>query len=127
MKRAIILITVLTLGCLACALTVDLLQHHTAKAYLAEMPALREMALAEDWRQARTRHKQLQEDWERQAVLLDCLISHEHTREVAAQIGALETAIDMGWQEEVLRALDALTAALEHIETGEFCRWENFF
>ena len=53
MKRAIILITVLTLGCLACALTVDLLQHHTAKAYLAEMPALREMALAEDWRQAR--------------------------------------------------------------------------
>ncbi|MEA5013891.1 MAG: DUF4363 family protein [Candidatus Limiplasma sp.] len=126
MKRALILITVLTIGCLACALTVDLHQHHTAQAYLADLPPFREAALAQDWEQARAMHQKLKADWKQEAFLLDCLISHEYTREVASQLGALETAIEMGWQEEALQALDALEAALEHIHTGDFCRWENF-
>lgn len=126
MKRALILITVLTVGCLACALTIDLHQHHTAQAYLGDLPPLRQAALAEDWGQAKALHQQLKADWEQEAFLLDCLISHEYTREVAGQMVALETAVQMGWQQEALQILDALQAALEHIHTGDFCRWENF-
>ena len=126
MKRALILITVLTVGCLACALVIDLHQHHTAQAYLADLPPLRKALLKEDWEQVRALRGGLQKDWDEEAFLLECLISHEHTREVASQMGALETAVQMGWQEEALMALDALQAALEHIHTGDFCRWENF-
>lgn len=126
MKRAIVLITVLTIGCLAAALTVDLLQHHTAQAYLAELPVLREAVMKRDFQGAKKQHEKLEAAWEQEAFWLDCLISHDHTREVFAQVGALKTAIEMEWQEEALKALDALDAALVHIETGEFCRWENF-
>ena len=127
MKRAIILITVLTLGCLSAALTVDLLQHHTAQAYLAELPMLREAVLKKNFQDAGKQHRKLEADWDQEAFWLDCLISHDHTREVYAEVGALKTAIEMEWQEEALKALDALDAALEHIETGEFTRWDNFF
>jgi len=127
MKRAIILITVLTLSCMGAALTVDLLQHHTAKSYMADLPVLRQSVLNRDFKLAKEQHGKLEADWEQEAFWLDCLISHDHTREVFAQVGALKTAIEMEWQEEALKALDALDAALEHIETGEFCRWDNFF
>jgi hypothetical protein len=126
MKRAIILITVLTIGCLAAALTVDHLQQHTAQAYMAELPVLREAVLKRDFEEAKQQHGKMEAAWEQEALWLDCLISHDHTREVFAQVGALKTAIDMEWQEEALKALDALDAALEHIETGEFYRWDNF-
>lgn len=126
MKRAIILIVVLTVTSLAAALTVDLMQHHTALEYLKDLPPLREAVLRGDMEDAKIRQVQLRKEWDEDAFWLNCLISHHYTREVSGEMESLHTAIEQGWKQEALLVMDRLDAAFDDIESGDFCRWENF-
>ncbi len=120
------MIVSLTVLSLAISLTSDLMEHHTAGLYLQDLYALRDAALKDDQATVKDLHEKLRRDWDQDAVWLNCIINHHYTRAVQEQMLALHTAIQQGWQEEVLKVVDRLEAAFIDIESADFCRWENF-
>ena len=52
-------------------------------------------------------------------------MSHHHTREVAAALGKLDTALMQSWDDEAIRALDEVAEAFREIEGSDALKWEN--
>lgn len=127
MKRAIILITVLTVLSLAVGISIDLFQATTAENYLRELPSIRKSVLQEDMVAAYELQSLLHANWQHDAGVMNHFISHRHTRAVSKAMYELATAIEMNWQKEALQAIDALENALTDVQSGDFYKWENFF
>jgi hypothetical protein len=127
MKRAVILISVLTAICVTGSVAVDLYEARTAQSYLDELPPLRMAILNGDMTDARDRESLMYARWQHDAAVLNIFISHHHTRLVSTALLQLSTAVEMGWQEEALKTVDLLQDALEHVLEGDFYKWENFF
>ncbi len=127
MKRAIVLISVITVVCLAGSLAVDLYEARTAQSYLEELPPLRQAILKGDMEDAYARESLLYARWQHDVTILKIFISHHHTRLVSTALLQLSTAVEMGWQNDALKAADLLQDALEHVLEGDFYKWENFF
>ena len=125
MRRAIVLITVLTLVAVGLGLWTDLLQQRVAREYLEGATLLRTYLKESDSQAAAHEQAYLHAKWQQDAKWLNCLISHHHTRAVSTAMISLATALDMGWEEEIYQALDALEDALKDVEQSDFPYLEN--
>ena len=72
-----------------------------------------------------TRLIYLHAQWQHDAVWLNYLISHHHTRAVSTAMVELSTALERQWDTETFQALDALEDALRDVEQSDFPYWEN--
>jgi len=126
-KRAIILITVLTVVCLSIAITVDLYEARTAESYLEELRHVRKAVQSGDMVDARARESQMSARWQHDSRVLNLFISHHHTRLVTTAMLQLSTAVEMEWQNDALKAIDLIQDALEHVHDCDFYKWENIF
>ena len=125
MKRAIWLICTLTLLCVAAGVWTDSAQSGTARRYMAQLPALRALVQAEDFPTALERQSELHALWQGDALWLNKIVSHHHTRAVDGALLSLATALEEGWRTEALQALDALYGALGEITSSDSFLLEN--
>jgi len=125
MRRALILILVLTAGTFGSGWWLDHLQQNTARRYLAGLDAVRQAVLENRMDEARREESYLHALWQHDAPWLNCLISHHHTRNVNAGMMALATALEMEWQVESMQAIDETADALQEIAYSNLPLWEN--
>lgn len=126
MKRAMVLICVLTVLCVSSGLIVDITQQNTARSYLDALPEVRRAVLLGDMTEAYIQQSLLHANWQHDVNWLNCFVSHHHTRAVTTAMLQLATALEMGWPDEALRSLDILQDCLMDIEKGDYFSWENF-
>lgn len=127
MRRAVILITVLTVLCVGLGLWMDLSQRRVAQEYLRNVNGLRVSLREGDTREAVEKQTLLQARWKRDSRWLNCLISHHHTRAVSLAMIQLSTAMEYGWEKETWQALDLVEDALRDVEGSDFPYVENIF
>ncbi len=125
MKRALILIVVITLSCFGLGAWLDHWQTETAYAYMRGARAVREAVLEGRGADARAEQAYLHALWQHDEPLLNALISHHHTRAVNTAMLELATALEQDWPDWALRALDALQDALDDVAVSDSARWEN--
>ncbi|MBP3646809.1 MAG: DUF4363 family protein [Clostridia bacterium] len=115
MRRALILITLITLICFGSGHYFDRLRERTAHAYLQDAENLRQLVLAEQWHQAQSHERLLTARWQHDVRWLKILISHHHVREIDAALLRLSTSLTHHWPDEALPALDDLYSALQDL------------
>lgn len=125
MRRAIILIVVMTALSVGFGLWADFSQRALAHRYLDDTARLRALVEAGELERARNEQAYLHALWERDVKQLNFLISHHHTRAVTSAMLELTTALEHDWKDEAIRALDKLGDALEDVAVGDFPCWEN--
>lgn len=125
MKRSIWLITVLTLLGVGCGLWADMTQQRTARGYLDGLQAVRQAMEAHELDTAKTEQAYLHALWQHDQKWLNTLVSHHHTRDVSSAMGKLATALENGWRDEALRALDEAEDAFDEVELSDRLSWEN--
>ena len=125
MKRAVILIVVMSLLGAGVGFWMEKSLQKTCGWYLEQEAALRQLvesgALADALQEQRYVHARWQEESQR----LNALVSHHHTRSVDEALLALSTALEHGWQKDALRALDLLYDSLADLVMDMSLRWEN--
>ena len=125
MRRAVILIVLLSLLGFGAGYALDVRQQHTARAYLDALADVRALMLAGQPEAAAREQAYLYARWQGDETWLNCLISHEHTKAVNAALMEMTTAMEQGWGDEALRALDRVYDALCDIERSDFATLEN--
>jgi len=125
MRRALVLITVLTLFTFGCGLWLDHLQRDTAEDYLQGVQEIRRMVLDGRMQEAKREQAYLHALWQRDAAWLNCLINHHHTRDVDAALLHLATGLEMKSELLCMAALDEAQDALEEVARSELPRWQN--
>ena len=125
MKRALVLIVVLTAGTFGCGWWLDHLQQHTACRYLAMLDEVRTAVLDSRMDDARREESHLHALWQHDAGWLNTLISHHHTRDVNSALLKLATALEMNWHERAILALDEARDALDEVAHSDLPAWEN--
>ena len=125
MRRALTLIVILTVLSVGPGVWLDVLQRNTARQYKRSFEEVRQAVIAGFPQQARQEQTYLHALWQRDALWLNCLISHHHTRAVNTALLKLDTALEMNWNQEALQALDELYDALGDIESSDFMSLEN--
>ncbi|MEG0492621.1 MAG: DUF4363 family protein [Clostridia bacterium] len=125
MRRAIVLIVVLSVMGFGLGFYVDNLQRNTARAYLDELAPLREAVAKHQLTKATEEQAYLHAKWQHDQQWLSRITSHLHTREVSAAMLELSTALEQGWRDEALRALDKLKTAFDGILKDEYLTAEN--
>lgn len=125
MRRALILIIVLTAGTFGGGWWLDHLQQKTAQHYLAMLDGVRASVLEGRTDDARREESYLHALWQHDAGWLNCLISHHHTRDVSSALLKLATALEMGWHERAILALDEAWDALDEVAHSDLPAWEN--
>jgi len=125
MRRALILITTLTLLTFGCGWRLDKLQHDTALRYLGQLEAIRQDVLAGDMDAARTGQAYLHALWQHDAHWLNCLIDHHHTRDVEGAMLRLSTALEQEDRLFSLLLLDEAMDALAELAERDLAAVEN--
>lgn len=125
MRRAIILIVVLSIIGFGGGIWVDHAQCNAAREYQAEITQIRQLAKAGDFGKAADAQAYLYAKWEGDVKWLNCITSHHHTRAVSSALTALTTAFEFGWEEEIFRTLDQATDALMDVESSDCLKIEN--
>lgn len=125
MRRALVLIIVLTVVSFGGGIWLDILQRSTAQGYLEKLEVVRAALLEGRMDAARAEEAYLHACWQHDARWLNCLISHHHTRSVNTALLHLATALEQGWVHGALYAVDEVADALGDICTSDFVTWEN--
>lgn len=125
MKRAFLLIITLAVFSVGFGLWMDLTQRGVARDYLQETEQMRRQLLYGDMEVLREGQRHLNARWQKDSRWLNCLIDHHHTRAVSSALLQLSTALEHGWKEEALKALDLLQDALNEISGSDFLRLDN--
>ena len=125
MRRSVILISVILTLCIALGVWMDVSQQRVAREYLDSVRLIRDLADSGRQAQAYDEQRYLHAQWQHDAVWLNYLISHHHTRAVSAAMVELATALERQWDTETFQALDALEDALRDVEQSDFPYWEN--
>ena len=125
MRRSVILITVILVLCLSLGIWMDVSQQQVARKYLDSVRLIRDLADSGQQVQAYDEQRYLHAQWQHDAVWLNYLISHHHTRAVSTAMVELSTALERQWDTETFQALDALEDALRDVEQSDFPYWEN--
>lgn len=125
MKRALILIVLLSLLLLSLGLFSDLTQRRVAEEYLLETAQMRRQLHYGGTPVLREMLSQLNARWERDSRWLNCLIDHHHTRAVSTALRQLGSALEMGLETETIKALDLLQDAFGDIHQSDFPSLEN--
>lgn len=125
MRRALILIISLTVFCLGCGLWLDAHQTSAARGYLRRTEEIRQQVLSGRFSQALAQQREVHALWIGDSRWLKCLISHQYIRAVDAALLRLATALEQGWREEALMALDEVFGALTDVGEGHRASWVN--
>ena len=125
MRRALILILVLTAGTFGSGWWLDHLQQHTAENYMAKLAQVRAMVLDGSMEKARKEEAHLHALWQHDSAWLNCLVDHHHTRDISSALLKLSTALERNWADEALRAMDEALDALGEVAESELPKWEN--
>lgn len=125
MRRAVLLIVILTLSTVSLGLWMDLSQQKVARQYLDGVSLLRELITQGKQEDALAEQAYLHASWQRDAKWLNCLISHHHTRAVTSGMMVLATALELDLEAETYQALDQLMDALRDVEQSDFPYLEN--
>lgn len=125
MKRAVILIMVMTLLGAGVGIWMELSVQETCGWYRAQEEALRQLVEADALSDALQEQRYIHARWQGESRKLNAMVSHHHTRAVDEALLALGTALEHGWQREALQALDALYDSLLDLEVDMTLRWEN--
>lgn len=125
MRRAVILIVVMLVLSVSLGLWMDLSQRAVAREYLDASTGIRALLEAGQPQNALNEQAYWHAKWQHDAKWLNCLISHHHTRAVTTAMVELATALQQGWEDEALRALNKLDDALGDVEQSDFPALEN--
>ncbi len=125
MRRAMILITTLTLLTFGFGWRLDKLQHDTALRYLEQLEGVRQSLLADDMETARAEQAYLHALWQHDAHWLNCLIDHHHTRDVEGAMLRLATALQEENRLVSLLLLDETMDALAEVAERDLAELEN--
>lgn len=125
MRRAITLIITLTILGFGGSIWVDIAQRNTAREYLEGVGIVRQAIASDQMDKAAEEQAYLHAKWQHDAVWLNCITSHHHTRAVNTAMIELATALEYGWLDEAVRALDRAEDALGDIESSDFAKLEN--
>ena len=77
--------------------------------------------------EARERLVQLAVHWARRSALLEMISSHDDMHEVASAIRDAQVCLEMMDMDDLLRVLEQLGMALEHIGSVQQVRWRNLY
>ena len=125
MRRALILIIVLSLLSFGGGLWLDHLQQQTAITYLHKL-ALIQTQIKQDQTAAALHELSLfHSAWQHDAHWLNYLLDHHHTRDVESSLRHLSTALNEHDRTQALLAADELTDALEEVAQRDLPLWEN--
>ena len=125
MRRALILIILITAFCVGLGLYADTQQTRTARGYMEELEAIRRNVLAGRTAQAAADVRHMHALWQHDSEWLKCLIVHQYIRAVDTALLNLGTALEQGWAEDALRAADESFLALKDIEESHRAVWVN--
>ncbi|MDD3334023.1 MAG: DUF4363 family protein [Eubacteriales bacterium] len=125
MRRAVLLIVILTVVSVGLGLWMDFSQRDVAREYLDGAAQIRSLLLEAQWEKATYEQAYQYARWQGDAKWLNCFLSHHHTRAVSTAMVELGSALEYGWEDEALRALDQLEDALGDVESSDFPHWEN--
>lgn len=125
MRRAIILIVVLSIIGFGGGAWMDRVQSNTAESYQGNVSLIRQWMKQGDTEKAAIEQARLYSKWEVDAKWLNCFISHHHTRAVSQALQELSTAFEFGWEDEIYRALDRTRDALMDVQCGDRLTIEN--
>ena len=125
MKRALILIIVLSALTFGGGWLLDDLQQNTAMRYLKDLHSIRQFIKANELDTALHEQARLHARWEDDSHWLNALWDHRHTREVEASICRLATTLEEGNRLHALLAMDELVDALEEVAQRNMAFWEN--
>ena len=125
MRRALLLITLLTVFTFGCGLSLDHLQQKTALRYLDNLHGVRLKVLEGQMDAAAHEQAYLHALWQHDAKWLNCLIDHHHTRDVEGALLKLATALEQSWPDEALIAIDEAADALDEVARSDQPYWEN--
>ena len=125
MRRALILIIVLTALTFGCGFWLDHRQSEMALEYLAGIHEIRTAVLEGRMQDASVQQAYLHAMWQHESIWLNCLISHHHTRDVSSALLKLATGLEMESTVLSLMALDEAQDALEEVAVSDRPTWEN--
>lgn len=125
MKRAVILIVVMTLLGAGAGIWMERSLLETCDWYRTQEESLRQLVEADALADALQEQRYVHARWQGESRKLNAMVSHHHTRAVDEALLALGTALAHGWQREALHALDALYDSLQDLEMDMTLRWEN--
>ncbi|NLO85710.1 MAG: DUF4363 family protein [Clostridiales bacterium] len=125
MKRAIILIVVLSIIGFGGGAWMDKVQSDTAESYQGNVSLIRQWMKQGDTEKAAIEQARLYAKWEGDVKWLNCITSHHHTRAVSQALLELSTAFEFGWEDEIYRALDQARDALTDVGSGDRLTIEN--
>ena len=125
MKRALILIVLLTLITFGCGSWLDHLQQKAAQQYLDGFHAVRRLIEADDMAAAEREQAYLHALWQKDAHWLNVLLDHHHTRDVESAMRHVATALQERSRIQALLAMDELTDALEEVAERDVALVEN--
>lgn len=127
MRRAYMLIVMLTIASVGLGLWADLTQRSVARQYLFQTENIRQQVIAGEMGAAQDAETAVNAKWDKDSRWLNCLIDHHHTRAVSTAFLQLSTALEMGWTDESLKALDLLQDAFTDIGQSDFPHLFNVF
>lgn len=125
MRRALVLILSISIIGFGFAFWLDHLQQETADGYLRALEGVRAAVLAGRMEEARSEERYLHALWQHDAIWLNAVVDHHHTRDISGALGRLSTALELGWREQAILALDMAQDALEEVAQSEQAHWEN--
>ena len=118
MKRAYILIVVLTLLTFGSGVWLDHVQKQTAERYARQIRTVRDYVEADRMDVAAREQAYIHALWQNDVRWLNILVDQQHTRNASSAMIRLSTALGEGWQKEALMALDELLGAFQELCPG---------
>lgn len=125
MRRAVILIVVMTLLGTGAGLWMERSLQRSCREYAHHAAQIRELLEAGDTDRAQQEEALLHAHWQGDERWLKTLVSHHHTRSVEEAMVRLVTSLEHGWYREALLALDAFSDALADLEDDLVLSWDN--
>ena len=125
MRRALILILILSGISFCGGMWLDHLQQQTAETYLEKLMLIQACIRQNQADAALQQLSHFHSTWQHDAHWLNYVLDHHHTRDVESSMRQLATALQEHNRTESLLAADELTDALEEIAQRDLPLWEN--
>ena len=127
MKRACLLIAVLTLIPVGLTFWADAQQHQTAMFYQKRLRSVISLTESGNLQEALDQQNELTALWQRDEKRLNHFADHFSTRQVSEAMGKASVSLGYGWHKEALMALDEARQALLELQQGQKAAFENIF
>jgi len=125
MKRALILIIILSVLTFGGGWWLDYRQQSTAMKYMNGLYSIRQLIQNGEMENALNEQAYLHALWQHDAHWLNALADHHHTRDVEASMRHLATALQEKNRAQALWAMDELIDTFEEFSQRNMAVWEN--